>query len=259
MRILISNDDGIDSLGIKALVDILKDEHEIDIAAPANQQSAKSHSFTLNGDLMVEKIEYPGARSAYAIDATPADCVYCAVNELLPQRPDVIISGINHGFNLSTDCLYSGTIGAASEGLVLGIPALAVSLVTLTSYDFTAPAIAAKQLLPILMKDPDNLKYLLSINSPDIPVDQIKGYRVVGFDGHRTYHRKYTITKISETKSIHHIKCDIIKTLDKDPNILGDVSAVEQGYISVTPVSLDWVDHQKEQQLKSLDQLSFEH
>ncbi len=131
MRILITNDDGINAPGLAALAARFGKEHEVYVCAPEGQSSAASHSVLyFRKDLSVREAEIEGARQAWAADGTPADCVYLAVCGLLPELPDIILSGINKGWNVSTDCIYSGTAGAASEGMVLGFPAMAVSLAT---------------------------------------------------------------------------------------------------------------------------------
>ena len=165
MRILVSNDDGIMADGLITLVKRLSEEHEVYVAAPDRQRSAYSHSVTyFLRDLHARLIEVPGAYKAWSVDGTPADCVYAAVCGLMEEAPDLVVSGINRGWNVSYDCIYSGTVGAASEGTILGIPSIAVSLASDRPYEFETSAEITAQLLKRFMEDPDRYEYVLNVN-----------------------------------------------------------------------------------------------
>src|ERR1041384_3817583 len=131
LRILVSNDDGIDAPGIEAVVRELKKIGEVTVVAPDKQRSAVGHAITVNYPLRASKFYKNGALFGYAVEGTPADCVKLAIRSLLKEKPDILVSGVNHGSNTAINIIYSGTVSAATEGTVLGIPSLAGSLTTL--------------------------------------------------------------------------------------------------------------------------------
>lgn len=252
MRILIVNDDGIDAPGLKALVDQFKDKHEVYVVAPMHQQSGMSHSTTyFLHDLIAVPRTMDGAKEAWAITGTPADCVYVGLNELV-KKPDIVISGINNGSNTSTDALYSGTLGAASEALINEIPAMAVSLCSYTSTDFACSAELAEKYLPLYLKDPDRTKYVFSINIPDLPRKDIKGVRVTHFDGLISYARPMQRTVLEDGSISFHSENGPTAWKNEGYDPEGDVTATKEGYVSITPIGLDMVRHEKLEELKKL-------
>jgi len=167
--ILLSNDDGVRAPGIQALADALVDVADLVIAAPDRERSAAAHSISLDHPLRAEEVE-PGV---FAIDGTPVDCVYLALHHLVPRKPDLCLSGINNGFNLGSDVFYSGTVGAALEGALRGIPSIALSLERRKPQDFTHAAAFARDFVgDILARGADALEpgILLNVNFPAGPV-----------------------------------------------------------------------------------------
>ena len=145
MRILLSNDDGIEAEGINQLRVYLQEEHELFVVAPDRERSATGHKITLDKPLRVKERLYPGYNTqGWAVDGTPADCVKLGLEALLPEPPDLVISGINMGPNLGTDVLYSGTVSAAIEGIINGVPSLAVSLASMDYRDFSFAAVLVR-------------------------------------------------------------------------------------------------------------------
>ena len=256
MRILISNDDGIDAPGIRALAETLQEQNEVYICAPDRERSGSSHRITyFFKDMKVESREISGTAHAWAVGGTPADCVYAGVTTLLEQAPDLVLTGINQGANMSIDCLYSGTVGAATEGLILGVPAMAVSLDSFTQKDFTVAAAAARDLIPLYLSDPDCLSYIMNINVPALPADKIRGFRITDFDPRKQYARP--LDRINVQGSSFELHCPDWE-VPVSPEIdhpEGDITAVEDGYISITPLQLDLVQHQKQAFLQALEQL----
>lgn len=172
MRILISNDDGIFAPGIEALVKAFAAAgHEVFVCAPDSQRSAASHSLSIGRPLTVKEVEFPGAVKAYAIGGTPADCVKLGLTVLCPQA-ETVVSGINKGYNVGSDILYSGTVAAAMEGAICGRPALAVSQMEKRA-DYTNAARLAVQLHDKLMDNPLPPLSVLNVNYPQ--VDEIRG------------------------------------------------------------------------------------
>jgi len=240
--ILITNDDGISSPGIKALEKALKPLGNVYIVAPEREQSAVGHALTLHRPLRSENI----GRNKYYINGTPTDCVIIAVSKLLPVKPDIIISGINNGGNLGDDITYSGTVAAAIEGTLLGIPSIAISLVT----DYkngdglrrsaSQLKIAADYLKETAMKVLDKgLPYdtLLNINIPG--TEKIKGVKVTK-QGKRVYDNSIQELRDPRGKECFWIGGGIPQW-EAGGNT--DLEAVNSGYISVTPVHLDLTNY----------------
>ena len=245
MRILICNDDGFSSLGIKALVEVFKEGNELYVVAPAEEHSGKGHSMTFFADIQGKQEEYPGTKKAYKVWGTPADCAYLGIYSIMDNKPDLLISGINHGANLSLDNIYSGTLGAATEGIINGIPSIAVSLDTfknVTINEYLTAAKAARKVAPIYLQDPQASSYVCSINVPCIEYNQLKGIKATVFDPRRKYHRQLEQQIQSDGTVLFHtteFSCDATneKVLDH-----GDITALEDGYVSLTPIGLDWVE-----------------
>ena len=246
MRILAVNDDGIESEGIRTLVRVLSQQHEVAVAAPDRQRSAASHSATyFLHDLHSEKRFFPGASEAWAISGTPADCTYAALNGLCSGTFDLVISGINQGPNFGTDVFYSGTVAAAQEATILGKPAMAISLND-PAVHYEDAAYAAIELLERYLKDPDCCSYTLNVNVPDLPRSQWKGILAASLDGVREYGRPLLITDNPDgSKNLH---CPDDKELAiRNPAFCGDVTKLKEGYLTLTALSLDLEDsgHQK--------------
>ena len=252
MRILIANDDGYNSPGIIALARIVGRHHEVYVCAPEEQRSAFSHSVLyFRKDLSVREVQMEGAVKAWAADGTPADCVYLAVCGLMEKAPDLVLSGINKGSNLSTDCLYSGTAGAAAEGMVLGFPAIAVSLAGHEPEEYDTAAHVAEEIMRVYMEDPGKEKYYLNINVPDLKREDIKGIRSTRLCGRRMYARKPEAYS-RDGRLYLHIPMVRIPFEDRENAADGDVHLVEQGYVSVTPIMHDWTDHEKREEWKNM-------
>lgn len=233
--ILISNDDGIHSEGIKALARALKRVGEVFIVAPDRERSAASHSLTLHKPLRVEKI----GPNAYAINGTPTDCINLAVNGILKKRPDLVVSGINKGGNLGDDVTYSGTVSAAMEGTLLGIPSFAISLVSISreNFDFKNAARFAARLARFILKNRLPKDTLLNINVPD--VDEIKGYRITK-QGKRLYGDAIVEKVDPRGKKYYWIGGDILKWEGGEDT---DFKAITSNFISITPVHLDMTNY----------------
>ena len=180
MRILVSNDDGIGSNGLKALVEAVAPLAEVWVVAPESEQSAASHSLSLHRPLRVRKV---GERW-FSIDGTPADCVYMAVHHLMKdQRPNLVLSGINHGPNLADDVIYSGTVAAAMEGAILGIPAIAFSLASRRVFEFEHAARFAASIAKAALANPLPDRTLLNVNVPSHGPPT--GYEITRLGRHR--------------------------------------------------------------------------
>jgi 5'-nucleotidase len=241
--ILISNDDGIRSEGIKSLARALRGVGEVYVVAPDRERSAASHSLTLHRPLRAEKV---GPRQ-YAVDGTPTDCITLAVGGILPRRPSIVVSGINRGWNLGEDISYSGTVSAAMEGTLLGIPSIAISLVGGEKFDFRIAANFATRLTRRILKKGLPRDTLLNVNVPQMPAKmKIKGYRITR-QGKRVFDDVVVEKVDPRGKKYYWIGGDMVKWEGgKD----SDFYAISKGYISITPVHLDMTNYSSMSELK---------
>jgi 5'-nucleotidase len=235
MIILLSNDDGIQSEGLTALEQSLAHLGELYTVAPDRAQSSTSHSLTLHRPLRVHEL---GPRRM-AVNGTPVDCVKLALTGLLPAKPDLVVSGINKGPNLGDDIIYSGTVSAAIEGTLLGIPAIAVSLVTFVNFDFRAAAEFTARLIESIQKPGIPAGTLLNVNVPDLPRDQLKGWKFTRM-GKRHYSETIVERVDPRGGKYYWIGGDDLGFAHDDGT---DCVAVHEGYVSVTPLQCDMTDH----------------
>jgi len=239
MIILLSNDDGIQSEGLTALEESLRKvgdiRGEIYTVAPDRAQSSMSHALTLHRPLRVHEL----AARRLAVDGTPVDCVKLSLTGLLPVKPDLVISGINKGPNLGDDIIYSGTVSAAIEGALLGIPAIAVSLVTFKDFDFRAAAEFTATLVERIAERGIPSKTLLNVNVPAIPKNEIKGWRATRM-GKRHYSETIVERVDPRGGKYYWIGGDDLGFADEDGT---DCKTVHEGYISVTPLQVDLTDY----------------
>ncbi|MGE3063274.1 MAG: 5'/3'-nucleotidase SurE [bacterium] len=235
MKILISNDDGFEALGLKCLRNILKaGGHDVFVVVPDKNQSATSHSLTLTVPLRIRKV----VKNEWMTTGTPTDCVLMATHGLIKQKMDLVISGINHGPNMGEDVLYSGTVAAAMEGVMMGIPSIAVSLASFSNLDFKI----AEEVVPKLLEIAMDIRYermLLNVNIPNIPVSKLKGYKFT-----RLGSRVYTDTLITKVdprgKKYYWIGGEHPTFKVKNGT---DFQAIERNYVSITPISVDITDY----------------
>lgn len=236
--ILITNDDGIQAAGINALREALEqvDGLEVWAVAPDRERSASGHAITMYRPLFPVPADIPGAKGpCYSVTGTPADSAKLAIEALLPRRPDLVISGINRGANLGTDLFYSGTVAAALEGPILGIPAIAASLDSLRAPHYgAAAAFTVKLALKVLSEGiPEGT--LLNVNVPGLPAEAIKGVRITKM-GRRLYRDQWDRRTDPRGRTYFWLAGELMD-LTNEPD--SDVVAVEEGYISLTPLQLD--------------------
>ena len=232
-RILISNDDGIFSRGIAVLVEALSDFGEVWVVAPDREQSAKSHSLTLHRPLRIREL---GQRQ-FAIDGTPTDSVFLAINFLLSKDVDLVASGINHGSNLGEDVIYSGTVAAAREGALLGVPSMAVSMVGGEPFLFDSAVPVVRQLATQLLGRRAE-RPLLNVNVPNRPRSELRGVQLTCL-GRRSY-GNVVEEKFDPRGRKYYWIGGGDPTFEDVPG--SDCNAVVDGYISVTPLCLDLTD-----------------
>lgn len=253
MRILVTNDDGIDSPGIYALTHALRKIGEVIVVAPDRQQSAVGHALTVSSPLRATPFHRDGAMFGYAIDGTPTDCVKMAISTLLPEKPDIIVSGINHGTNTSINVLYSGTVSAATEGMMMGIRSMAVSL---TSFDHAADmsiaadyACAVAKQLPNLLLPADTI---LNVNVPTVPRELIKGIKITRLSK-SMWNDHYERRTDPMGHDYFWINGQYI-TLDDDISDSDDM-ALKDNYVSITPIHYDLTNRAVMKHIASLEEI----
>ena len=231
MRILVTNDDGYLALGIKALVNAADAHGDVHVVAPDREQSATSHSLTMHHPLRVRSV-----RGTLVVDGTPTDCVVLAMGELMDPPPDFVLSGINHGANLGDDVLYSGTVAGAMEATILGVPAAAISYTGRDPEAIEAWIPVVSDLVgQIVRRDGFPDETLLNINLPPIPPDEVRGLRVTTL-GRRTYEGSLTRSHDPSGREYFWIGGGESRWWGSDDS---DFRAIEDGFISVTPLHLD--------------------
>jgi len=177
--ILVTNDDGIDAPGLTALIDVVKEFGDIIVVAPEQSQSGMSHAITIKQPLRVRVIENTPSRKVFSVNGTPVDCVKLAMNQLLDRKPDLLVSGINHGSNASVSVVYSGTMGAAIEGGINKIKSIGFSLLDYSKHaDFTAAKIYSKKIIDQVLLNGLETGSCLNVNFPVGNLDEIKGVRI---------------------------------------------------------------------------------
>ena len=238
LHVLISNDDGIAAPGIHALVKEIRKIAKVTVVAPDRQQSAVGHAITMNYPLRAIPYERDGEFFGYAVDGTPADAVKLGVRYLLKERPDLVVSGINHGSNTAINILYSGTVSAATEGTVLGIPSIAVSLTTYDEADFTYAAKFSARLAAVVLERGLPAGTLLNVNVPAVSPERIAGIRITR-QGKSTWEDTFDVRRDPANREYFWLTGRMVTT-DTDPST--DQIAIKENYISISPIRYDLTD-----------------
>ncbi len=231
LRILLSNDDGYFSPGIEALARALAPLGDITVVAPEADRSGASNSLTLDRPLMVRR----AANGFRYVNGTPTDCVHLAVTGLLDHLPDIVVSGINHGANMGDDTIYSGTVAAATEGYLLGIPAIAISLAGKPGAHIDTAARVAAELVAKIQREPFAQPTLLNVNVPDIPHSDLRGMKVTRL-GKRHKAEPVIKTTNPRNETVYWVGA---AGEAADAGEGTDFHAVANGYVSITPLQID--------------------
>lgn len=236
MRILLSNDDGYQAPGLKALYDAIAAIADTVVVAPDRDRSGASNSLTLEQPIRARQLENGFIR----VEGTPTDCVHLAITGLLETEPDMVVSGINAGANMGDDVIYSGTVAAATEGRFLGYPAIAVSIASHTPRFFDAAARVAAELVGRLCVNPIASDSILNVNVPDLPYEELQGMVATRL-GHR--HKAEPVVK-SEDPRGRPIYWVGPAGAEQDAGPGTDFHAVRNGFVSITPIQVDLTRHQ---------------
>lgn len=231
MRILLSNDDGYFAPGLAALAEALHGLGEVVVVAPEQNRSGASNSLTLDRPLLLKK----AASGFYFVNGTPTDCVHLAVTGMLDELPDIIVSGINNGANMGDDTIYSGTVAAATEGYLLGIPSIAISLTNFEGNHYATAGRVARELVERFIRNPIREPVLLNVNVPDIPYAELKGIEVTRL-GRR--HKAEPVVKMTSPRNetVYWVGA-AGAAADAGPGT--DFNAIERNVVSITPLQID--------------------
>lgn len=231
MRILLSNDDGYFAPGLAILAEALSAIADITVVAPERDRSGASNSLTLDRPLMLRQAH----NGFYYVNGTPTDCVHLAVTGMLTELPDMVISGINHGANMGDDTVYSGTVAAATEGFLLGVPAIAVSLASFAGGHYASAARVVASLVERMLANPVDTPVLLNVNVPDVPHEALQGLRVTRL-GRR--HKAEPVVQSTNPRgqTVYWVGA---AGAAQDAGEGTDFHAIAQQCVSITPLQID--------------------
>lgn len=247
-RILITNDDGINSKGLRALISVASEFGDVTVVAPEQGMSGMSHSITMFNPLFIRKIKISDTVNVYACDGTPVDCVKVAVDALMKEPPTLILSGINHGANTNLSVIYSGTMGAATEGSTYKIPSIGFSHVAHnTNSDMTAAMQYVRQVIKIVLEKNSNPSICLNVNIPDLPMSEIKGIR---FCRQTIGYWKEEFDKKADPRGREYYWL-VGSFVNGEPDAEDtDEWAIKNGYVAIVPVKTDMTDYSQLENLK---------
>jgi 5'-nucleotidase len=238
--ILVTNDDGITAPGIRALAEAMSTLGEVVIVAPDSPQSAMGHAITINKPLRLDKVSLHGETLGYQCSGTPVDCVKLAVNKILHRKPDLCVSGINHGSNSSINVIYSGTMSAAMEGAIEGIPSIGFSLNDFSlDADFKASSYYSKIIASQVLKKGLPLNCLLNVNLPALPLAKIKGIKICR-QAIAKWEEEFDERKDPNKRTYYWLTG---KFINNDHGKDTDEWALANGFVSVVPVQFDFTAH----------------
>lgn len=245
--ILVTNDDGINSEGIKSLAEALKQLGIVYIVAPDSEQSGVSHSLSLRKPIKVEKT---GSRS-YQVSGTPTDCVLLAIKKLLPSEPSIVVSGINKGPNLGDDVTYSGTVSAAMEGTLFGVNSIAFSLAAYNDHNFKVSSLISASIVKSVLNKKLPVNTFLNVNIPNIALEKIKGLKIT-HQGDRIYQDYVRKETGKDGKEYCWIE-------SKEPygeyDNGSDLMAIREGYVSISPLQLNMTNYNGIRQVSWMEKI----
>jgi 5'-nucleotidase len=249
LNILVSNDDGISSVGISKLVEALSKIANVTVVAPLTEQSAAGHSITMKIPLRVKDYIINNKFFGYAVDGTPADCIKMGIKNILDVKPDLVVSGINNGSNAAINVIYSGTVSAAREAAIMDVPAIAISIDSHNPNHYEYAAKLAVQLSKFVCEKKLRRGTLLNVNIPDLPEDKIKGIKLTR-QGTTSWNDYYEERTDPYGGKYYWLKGEM-DISDKDDD--RDIIAINDGYVSITPVHFDLTDFTMFETMKSWD------
>jgi 5'-nucleotidase len=238
--ILVTNDDGIVSPGIKALVEVMVKFGDVTVVAPDSPQSGMGHAITIHDPLRLQKVNVFDDIPSYQCSGTPVDCVKIAIDKILHRKPDLCVSGINHGSNASINVIYSGTMSAAMEAAIDGIPAIGFSLLDFSfDADFEPAKVYIEKIVSNILKEGLPKDALLNVNFPKLPLNKIKGMKVCR-QATAKWEEEFDERKDPNGKNYYWLTGHFMN-MDKGEDT--DIWALENGYVSIVPVQFDLTHH----------------
>ena len=249
MKILVSNDDGIDSIGIYELVKALKEIGDVTVVAPWKEQSAVGHAITMKVPLRVIRYYRNGEFFGYAVDGTPADCVKMGIRNIMGESPDVVVSGINHGSNTAINTIYSGTVSAAREAAIMDVPSIAISVTNHVATHFEYAGKVAQMLSLQLVKNKIKPGTFLNVNVPDLEEKDIKGILLTK-QGKSKWDDIYEKRQDPYGRDYYWLTGNLVEL---DENLELDQFAIKNNYVSVSPLHFDTTDYDTYEQLLKWD------
>ncbi len=249
MNILLTNDDGIYFEGLWSLQKILKKKHQVTVVAPDRERSAIGHAITLHAPLRVIKMSINGSGPCWAVSGTPVDCIKLGILEILKKKPDMVISGINPGANVGININYSGTVSAAKEATLYGIPSIAVSMEGNNTAHYDDAAIFIEKLIDQVANKNLALGTFLNVNFPNLPLAQILGVRVSRQN--TALYSEFIEKRIDPRNKTYYWQGFDANPCDTDSRL--DSTVVNRKYISITPIKCDMTDYQELEKLKDWD------
>jgi len=252
LNILLTNDDGINAVGIRMLALKLKELGKVTLIAPDRERSATGHAITMHQPLRVERNDsYDKDIEAWSIDGTPSDCVKIGIESIMQDKPDIVVSGINNGSNLGTDVIYSGTVSAAIEGAIHNIPSIAISVAGIKgNINYEGALGYSCKLIEITLQNNLSEKLILNVNAPSIGMEEIKGIKLTEL-GIRRYSSNYIRREDPLGRDYYWLAGKLIEIENSDKS---DVKAIEEKYISITPLHFDLTDYEL---LKKMEKWTF--
>jgi 5'-nucleotidase len=248
--IFITNDDGITARGLRALIDVVRPLGRVVVIAPDKPQSGTSHAVTMHHPLRLNPLIQGSDYEEYSCNGTPVDCVKLAYKIVLDRKPDLLLSGINHGSNSSINIIYSGTMAAVFEGAMAGIPSVGFSLLQYgEDADFSGASIYARKIVQKVMSQKLPEGVCLNVNVPDVPVDEIRGVRICRQAG-GTWLEDFDVRKDPKGRKYYWLKGVFARIGDGEDT---DEHALDQHFISIVPVNYDFTDYPAIKELKKWD------
>ncbi|MFQ6606590.1 MAG: 5'/3'-nucleotidase SurE [Fidelibacterota bacterium] len=231
-QILITNDDGIYAHGIYALWEAMQTVGKVTVVAPDTEKSAVGHAITISNPIRLQPVQRRDGFQGFAVDGTPADCVKIAVHALLESPPDLVVSGINLGANVGTNVIYSGTVSAATEGTLLGIPSMAISLDSMKDGEYTATKEVAINVAKKILQNGLPPGTLLNVNVPNLPPAALRGYRVTE-QGNVYFKDRFDKREDPRGRIYYWMTGELV---DPERHLERDSHALARGFISITPI-----------------------
>ncbi len=249
MYILVTNDDGVSAPGVQALARKMMEVGNVVLVAPLEEKSAVGHGITIRDPIRVSELKVEGLSQVWGVNGTPADCVKLGLQELLQHECGLVVSGINNGPNMGTDVLYSGTVSAAIEGVIIGVPSIAVSLASWDYEDYSVAAEITLTLVKEIIRQERVLPpgTLLNVNIPPVPREEIKGIKITGL-GAREYENRFEKRLDPRGNPYYWSIGKLLPTQEKNADL--DAPAVENNFVSVTPLQFDLTNYQIIKEIK---------